>query len=114
LTTAGVGLFALIQAVLFCLGMSPLVAFPIMTAAGAVQQPLSTTIFVLKNKVPLKKALLIGLYGVVGVFIAIPVITRMSTNKLHFLLVLVLAYNTVMMGISYLKHRRTRSLVAAA
>ena len=113
LTTAGVGLFALIQAVLFCLGMSPLVAFPIMTAAGAVQQPLSTTIFVLKNKVPLKKSLLISLYGVVGVLIAIPVITRMSTNKLHFLLVLVLAYNTVMMSISYLKHRRTRSLVPA-
>lgn len=113
LTTAGVGLFALVQAVLFCLGMSPLVAFPIMTAAGAVQQPLSTTIFVLKNKVPLKKSLLISLYGVVGVLIAIPVITRMSTNKLHFLLVLVLSYNTVMMSISYLKHRRTRSLVPA-
>lgn len=114
LTTAGVGLFALIQAVLFCLGMSPLVAFPIMTAAGAVQQPLSTTIFVLKNKVPLKKSLLISLYGVMGVLIAIPVITRMSTNKLHFLLILVLAYNTVMMTISFLKHRRMRNLVVAA
>lgn len=113
LTTAGVGLFALIQAVLFCLGMSPLVAFPIMTAAGAVQQPLSTTIFVLKNKVPLKKSLLIGLYGVMGVFVAIPVITHMSTNKLHALLVLVLTYNTVMMSISYFKHRRARGLVTA-
>lgn len=113
LTTAGVGLFALIQAVLFCLGMSPLVAFPIMTAAGAVQQPLSTTIFVLKNKVPLKKSLLISFYGVAGVLIAIPVITRMSTNHLHFLLVLVLSYNTIMMCRSYLQHRRVRNLVAA-
>jgi uncharacterized membrane protein YfcA len=106
LTCAGVGLFALIQAVLFCLGMSPLVAFPIMTAAGALQQPLSTGIFVMKNRVPLKKSLLIGLYGVGGVMLAMPVITHLSITKLHGLLVLVLSYNTIMMGKGYLQHRK--------
>lgn len=106
LTSAGVGLFALVQAVLFCLGMSPLVAFPIMTTAGALQQPLTTGIFVLKNKVPLKKSLLIGLYGVIGVLVAIPTITHLNTTKLHGLLIIVMTYNTVMMSLGYLKHRR--------
>lgn len=108
LTSAGVGLFALTQAVLFCLGMSPLVAFPIMTTAGALQQPLTTGIFVLKNKVPLKKSLLIGLYGIVGVLLAIPAITHLNTTKLHCLLIIVLTYNTIMMGLGYLKHRRAQ------
>ena len=107
LTAAGVGLFAMIQAVLFCLGMSPLIAFPIMTAAGALQQPLSTWIFVIKNKVPLKKTLLISLYGVLGVLLALPIITHLSTSKLHILLIIVLTYNTIRMAVSYLKHRRT-------
>ncbi len=108
MTAAGIGLFALVQAILFCLGMSPLVAFPIMTAAGALQQPLSTGIFVLKNKIPLKKSLLISLYGVVGVLLAIPVITHLSSSKLHFLLILVLTYNTTRIGLSYLKHHRAQ------
>lgn len=107
LTAAGVGLFAMIQAVLFCLGMSPLIAFPIMTAAGALQQPLSTCIFVFKNKVPLKKALLISLYGVIGVLLALPIITHLSARKLHILLIIVLTYNTIRMAVSYLKHRRS-------
>jgi uncharacterized membrane protein YfcA len=116
LTSAGVGLFALIQAILFCLGMSPLVAFPIMTAAGALQQPLSTSIFVLKGKVPLKRSLLISMYGVIGVLLAIPVIAHLTSDHLHALLVLVLTYNTIMMGLSYLKNRqilRHQSLVGA-
>lgn len=108
LTAAGVGLFALVQAVLFCLGMSPLVAFPIMTTVGALQQPLTTGIFVLKNRVPLKKSLLISVYGVAGVLLAIPAITHLDTTKLHFLLVIVLTYNTVMMGLGYLKNRRVQ------
>ena len=106
LTSAGVGLFAMTQAILFCLGMSPLVAFPIMTAAGALQQPLSTGIFVYKNKVPLKKTLIISISGVAGVLLALPVITHLSTTKLHDLLVLVLTYNTIMMGMSYVKEKR--------
>lgn len=115
LTAAGVGLFAMIQAILFCLGMSPLVAFPIMTAAGALQQPLSTWIFVIKNKIPLKKTLLLSVYGVAGVLLALPVITHLSPTKLHFLLILVLTYNTIMMALSYIKHQRhTRYLVESA
>jgi uncharacterized membrane protein YfcA len=106
LTAAGVGLFAMVQAILFCLGMSPIVAFPIMTAAGALQQPLSTSILMMKNNVPLKKSLLMNVYGVFGVLIALPIITHLSSSKLHVLLVIVLGYNTFMMGKNYLKNRK--------
>jgi hypothetical protein len=51
----GVGLFAIVQAILFLLGMSPLVAFPIMTTAGAIQQPVTTFAFIFAGKLPLKK-----------------------------------------------------------
>ncbi|OYV53020.1 MAG: hypothetical protein B7X00_02165 [Legionella sp. 21-45-4] len=55
LTTVGIGLFAMVQAVLFILGVSPAVAFPIMTTAGAMQQPLTTLVFLKQNRIPLKK-----------------------------------------------------------
>lgn len=110
LTSAGVGLFAMVQAILFCLGMSPLVAFPIMTAAGALQQPLSTGIFVFQNKVPLKKTMYISIAGIAGVLLAIPVITHLNVTKLHFLLVGVLSYNTVMMGQGFFNLQKARRL----
>ena len=59
LTSVGIGLFALVQAVLFLLNVSPAVAFPIMTTAGAMQQPLTTLVFVQQNKIPLKKTLIL-------------------------------------------------------
>lgn len=57
LTSVGIGLFVMVQAVLFLMNVSPVVAFPIMTTAGAMQQPLTTLVFVQQNKIPLKKPL---------------------------------------------------------
>lgn len=110
LTSSSVGLFAMVQAILFCLGMSPLVAFPIMTAAGALQQTLSTAIIVFQNKVPLKKTLYVSIAGVAGVFLAIPVITHLNATNLHFLLIGVLSYNTFMMGSGFFKHYKMKTL----
>ena len=106
LTSAGIGLFAMVQAVLFVLGMSPIVAFPIMTTAGALQQPLTTMIFVSHNKVPLKKTLIISLAGLIGLFIAIPLMVQLSTRALHFLLILVLSYNTLNIGYSFYRTQK--------
>jgi len=97
----GVGLFAIIQAVLFLLGMSPLVAFPIMTAAGAIQQPVTTVAFIFGGKVPLRKVLIVSLFGIVGVFIGFQIVTMLSTEQLQWLLVLVIAYNVVSLICSY-------------
>ena len=104
----GVGLFAVIQAVLFLLGMSPLVAFPIMTAAGAIQQPVTTIAFIFGGKVPLRKVMIVSLFGVVGVFIGFQIVTMLSTEELQWLLVLVIAYNTISLIRSYRKARKAK------
>ncbi|AIT09360.1 hypothetical protein LO80_04840 [Candidatus Francisella endociliophora] len=95
LVSFGVGLFALVQTVLFLLGMSPIVAFPIMTTAGAIQQPVTTFAFLLNNTIPLKKALIVGCFGIIGVFIGFNIITILSTEQLQWLLVIVIGYNTI-------------------
>ncbi|WP_052251911.1 hypothetical protein [Allofrancisella guangzhouensis] len=102
----GVGLFALVQAILFLLGMSPLVAFPIMTTAGAIQQPVTTFAFTMNNAIPLKKALIVGIFGVIGVFIGFHVVTALSIEQLQWLLVVVIAYNTINLLNSYYKSKK--------
>ena len=104
----GVGLFAVVQAILFLLGMSPLVAFPIMTTAGAIQQPVTTFAFVLKGKIPLRRILIVGVFGIVGVFIGFNIVTALSVEQLQWLLVVVISYNTISLIRSYCKSRKVK------
>ena len=99
LPALGAGLFAPIEVLLFLLGLSPAIAFPIMTAAGALQQPLTTITFNIHRKTPIKKALWMGLWGVIGATVAIPVMIHLSSEKLHWVLLGVLCFN----GFSILK-----------
>ncbi len=101
LPAVGVGLFVVVEILLFLLGMSPLVAFPIMTAAGALQQPLTCTAFVLNKKVPLKKVFIISLTGIIGIMIAIPFVTSLSPYLLRWLMFLIVSYNAVSLMLSY-------------
>ncbi|MED7787761.1 sulfite exporter TauE/SafE family protein [Francisella sp. 19X1-34] len=101
----GVGLFALVEAILFLLGMSPKVAFPIMTTAGAIQQPVTTFAFLINNTIPLKKALIVGCFGVIGVFIGVNIVTMLSADGLHWLLVIVIGYNTISLIRSFIKSK---------
>jgi uncharacterized membrane protein YfcA len=109
LTCAGVGLFVMVQSVLFLLNVSPEVAFPIMTTAGAMQQPLTTMVFLKQGRIPLKKTLVLSLAGCMGVFIALPVFNALSTDSLRMLLMLVLIYNVVTMTRTYLSARPART-----
>lgn len=108
LTCAGVGLFVMVQSVLFLLNVSPEVAFPIMTTAGAMQQPLTTMVFLKQGKIPLKKTLVLSLAGCVGVLISLPVFNALSTDSLRMLLMLVLIYNVVTMTRTYLGARPSK------
>jgi uncharacterized membrane protein YfcA len=110
LTCVGIGLFAMVQAVLFLLNVSPEVAFPIMMTAGALQQPLSTLVFLKHDKIPLKKTLILSLSGCVGVFIALPIVTHLTSRWLHDLLLLILVYNVVSISKLYWASRPKRQL----
>jgi len=105
LTSAGIGLFAMVQGVLFLLGTSPLIAFPIMMTAGAMQQPLTTLVFLQQNKIPLKKTLILSLAGCLGVFITLPVFSYLTVSWLHNLLIGILIYNFLAIGRTYLQTR---------
>jgi uncharacterized membrane protein YfcA len=105
LTSAGVGLFVMVQGVLFVMNVSPVVAFPIMTTAGAMQQPLTTLVFLQKNKIPLKKTLILSLSGCLGVLITIPIFSHLTITWLHLLLLFILIYNFLAIGNTYLRSR---------
>jgi uncharacterized membrane protein YfcA len=105
LTSVGVGLFVLVQAVLFLLGVSPLVAFPIMTTAGAMQQPITTLVFLRYDKIPLKKTLILSLAGCIGVLITLPVFKYITVTWLHNLLLGIVFYNLWAISRAYLRTR---------
>lgn len=105
LTSVGVGLFVMVQGVLFLMNISPVVAFPIMTTAGAMQQPLTTMVFLQKNKIPLKKTMILSLSGCIGVLITIPIFTQLTITWLHSLLLCILIYNVIAVGQTYIRSR---------
>lgn len=101
----GVGLFALVQLLLFFLGLSPLIAFPIMTTAGALQQPLTTFTFAFNKAIPYKRMFVLSCAGVIGVLITVPLVTHLPLYFLRWLLFAIVGYNAVMMLRSYCKSR---------
>lgn len=105
LTSVGVGLFVLIQGVLFIMNMSPIVAFPIMTIAGAMQQPLTTMVFLQQGKIPLKKTLILSLSGCLGVLITIPIFKQLTINRLHLFLLCILVYNFCVISRAYWREK---------
>lgn len=111
LTSVGIGLFVMVQGVLFLMNISPAVAFPIMTTAGAMQQPLTTLVFLQQNKIPLKKTLILSLGGCFGVLITIPLFMQLTITWLHSLLLLILIYNFFAVGRSYLRLRPAKNYV---
>ncbi|WP_058534201.1 sulfite exporter TauE/SafE family protein [Legionella saoudiensis] len=105
LTSVGVGLFVMVQGVLFLLNVSPAVAFPIMTTAGAMQQPLTTLVFLQQDKIPLKKTLVLSLAGCLGVLVTIPLFKHLTISWLHLLLLCILVYNFQAVTRTYLRNR---------
>jgi uncharacterized membrane protein YfcA len=110
LTSVGIGLFVMVQGVLFVMNISPVVAFPIMTTAGAMQQPLTTLVFLQQDKIPLKKTLILSLSGCLGVMITIPVFSQLTITWLHTLLLFILIYNLLAIGHTYFRSKPNRNL----
>lgn len=97
LPAIGVGSYAPIQVILFLLGMSPLAAYPIMTASAAIQQSVAAYAFIRRRQVALKASCIIGLAGIFGVFVAAPLVTYINTDELRWLLLVVVLYNVFML-----------------
>ena len=91
----GIGYYSLIKSSIFLFGVSPIVAFPLMAAASAFQQPITSAIFISNKKFYFKSALLLGISGSVGVLLAAPLISKIDPRTLKWWLLFVVVYNII-------------------
>lgn len=97
LMTAGVGLYAPCMALVYFLGMSPSVAFPIMMGSCAMLMPIASTKFIKEQAYAKKASLWITICGTVGVFVAAYGVSSMPMDLLKWLVILVIAYTSFTM-----------------
>jgi uncharacterized membrane protein YfcA len=97
LMTLGIGLYAPCMALVFALGMSPKVAFPIMMGSCAFLMPVASAKFVREGAYDRKASLAITLFGVVGVLIAAYIVKELPLKVLTWLVIVVIIYTSGMM-----------------
>lgn len=105
LMTAGVGLYAPCMALVYFLGMSPDVAFPIMMGSCAMLMPVASVKFIKEQAYAKKASLWITICGTIGVFVAAYGVKNMPMDLLKMLVVVVIAYTAFTMLKSATKPR---------
>lgn len=97
LMTAGIGLYAPCLALVYLLGLNPLVAFPIMMSSSASVMPIAAWKFIKKGDYARVPAISITICGCVGVFIAITFVKRLDLTILMWLVICVMIYTSILM-----------------
>jgi uncharacterized membrane protein YfcA len=92
LMTIGVGQYAPCMALVYSLGMSPKVAFPIMMSSCAFLMPAASIKFIREQAIDRKAALGIAIGGIPGVLVASYLITSLPLTMLKWLVFAVLVY----------------------
>ncbi|MGM0216368.1 permease [Enterococcus sp. AZ109] len=99
LMTIGVGLYAPCMAMVYMLGLSPLVAFPVMMGSCAGLMPVASINFVKKGDYARKVSLAITIGGIVGVIIAAKFVTGLDLEILTYIIIAVIIYT----GVTYIR-----------
>ncbi|EOH75783.1 MULTISPECIES: sulfite exporter TauE/SafE family protein [Enterococcus] len=99
LMTIGVGLYAPCMAMVYMLGLSPLVAFPVMMGSCAGLMPIASLNFVKTGDYARKVSLAITVGGIIGVIIAAKFVTGLDLEILTYIIILVIIYT----GITYIR-----------
>jgi uncharacterized membrane protein YfcA len=97
LMTAGIGLYAPCMALIYFLGMSPDVAFPIMMGSCAFLMPVAGVRFVKEASYDRKTSMGITIGGIVGVIIAAYLVKSLPIDILKWIVIAVIAYTSVTM-----------------
>jgi len=97
LMTAGIGLYAPCMALVFALGLSPAVAFPIMMGSCAVLMPLASIRFIRAGVYNRRASAIISFTGLVGVLIAAFVVKSLPLDTLRWLVIAVIIYTSLAM-----------------
>ncbi|WMJ78175.1 MULTISPECIES: sulfite exporter TauE/SafE family protein [unclassified Sedimentibacter] len=110
LMTAGIGLYAPCMALVYILGMSPAVAFPVMMGSCAFLMPVASIKFVKEGAYNRKVSLAITIGGIIGVLLAVFVFTSLPLDVLTWLVIAVVTYT----GITLLKASMKEVAIEAA
>ncbi len=97
LSTIGIGFYAPTMALVYALGMSPKVAFPIMMGACALLMTGAGTRFVREGAYDRKAALGLTLLGVPAVLLAATVVKSLPLKTLKWVVVAVVLYTSLAM-----------------
>ena len=97
LMTAGIGLYAPCMALVFALGMSPQVAFPIMMGSCAFLMPPASIRFIREGAYNKKAAIAMAIPGIVAVLIAAFVVKSLPLDVLKWVVIGVILYTSAVM-----------------
>lgn len=99
----GIGMFAPTMAMAALLGLSPIVAYPIMTGGSAFLQPIASYKFIKENSFNRKLSVIWSIFGVIGVVIAAFLVKSLPVHILKMVVVVVVVYTSISMFVSALK-----------
>ncbi|WP_055666286.1 sulfite exporter TauE/SafE family protein [Desnuesiella massiliensis] len=114
LMTAGIGLYAPCMALVFVLGMSPAVAFPIMMGSCAFLMPPASIKFIKEGAYNRKSALGMAIPGSIGVLIAAFVVKSLPLNILRWVVMAVVVYTSIVMLRAAAKNKDKKEKVTLA
>ncbi|MEO7988492.1 MAG: sulfite exporter TauE/SafE family protein [Chryseolinea sp.] len=97
LMTAGIGLYAPCMALVFALGMSPQVAFPIMMGSCAFLMPVASLKFIKEGVYNKRASFIISITGTVAVLIAAYLVKSLPMEVLRWVVIVVILYTSVVM-----------------
>ncbi len=104
LMTAGVGLYAPCMALVYMLGLNPLVAFPIMMSSCAALMPIASAGFIKAGSYSRKTVIGILIGGIVGVLIAVKFVTAIDLSVLVWGIIVVVLYTSITMTIKGIRN----------
>jgi uncharacterized membrane protein YfcA len=97
LMTAGIGLYAPCMALVFALGLSPQVAFPIMMGSCAFLMPPASVKFIKEGAYNRKAAVAMAIPGMIAVLIAALIVKSLPLETLRWLVIIVIVYTAAIM-----------------
>lgn len=97
LMTAGIGLYAPCMALVYALGLSPQVAFPIMMGSCAFLMPPASIRFIKEGAYNRKAAMAMAIPGIVAVLIAAFIVKSLPLDTLRWLVIFVILYTSGVM-----------------
>ena len=110
LMTAGIGLYAPCMALVYALGLSPQVAFPIMMGSCAFLMPPASIRFIKEGAYNRKAAMAMAIPGIVAVLIAAFIVKSLPLDTLRWVVIFVILYTSAVMLRASITRERTLPL----